>query len=415
LVKKKHERPVASRSGQPSSDFGPPSQGDRPPEASSSSSRRGRGGSLELNFSPRQLEADAPVLVFHHIRKTAGTSLRHSLRASFGPAVYVAVPTATAEKEYLSRLATWHAAYYDSLSPTDKRRLIYAGGHTAGFLIPALERPVQAFTMVREPVDHVLSRYFFVKDRGWELPEIRSDRRIRQRFLNIQSRSLLEPHFDDVQIPDDPDDPAAETWRSRLFELIDEYYTLGVQDRFEASLAMFQGKFGFGYRQMRTMRVNEDRPEDPGIDPEILDVLRQCSWLDQALYEHGVAGLDRYFADKPEEAQDPRRTPVSRREVRAWKGDTEVKPGEAALSVAERLEHINAQIGAELRAIREELASIRESLKTTNVHVKALERKQRGRDETAPSDEQVAGPKASRDKGRRAGARSSKSAAAAKR
>jgi hypothetical protein len=411
---------AASTSEQSNGGSRPPSPDERPPEMNPFPRRRGRGGSIELIFSQEPLgDESEPVLVFHHIRKTGGTSLRHSIRASLaGRPVYVATPQDAGQPEYLSQLATWHIAFYDALSAVEKRQLIYAGGHTAGFLIPLLERPVRAFTMVREPVDQLLSRYFFITSRNWALADLRSDQERRQWLANAQARSVLEPHYDEVEVPDDPDHPAAETWRERLFEVVTEYYTLGVQDRFDASLAMFQREFGFGHRQSRTLRVNTNRPRDAQIDPEILDLLRRSSWLDQVLYDHAVAHLDRYFQDKPDEAQDPRRAPVFRREVRPSKAQTEVDAAGSAAGVVERLEQIRTQLGAELGAMRDELGLLRKDVRAASLLVKALERKLRARDEKSAPTEKLADPiskgKPPRDKGDQAGPPRGKSAATAK-
>jgi len=325
--------------------------------------RRGKGGSLEFNFSEQPLEDDAPVLVFQHVRKTAGTSLRHTLRAGLGGRhVYRDAP------EDSRILAEWHKAYYEQLAPEDRRALRYVGGHTAGYFIPLIERPVRAITMVREPIDQVLSRYFFMRERTWTLADLCSDLDLREKlsYFNAQSRALLAPHVDLTDMPDSADDPAAQDWRRLLSDLLREHYMLGVQDRFDASVAMFQTELGLEHRPMRRLRVNEDRPRDADVDQEIRAQLRRLSWLDEMLYERAVAEMDHYFKDKPPEAQDPANAAPARRKGNKASAD----PLASSAEVLRELQSIRSSLRADFDSIQEEL-------KEVSVRVKALERKQR--------------------------------------
>lgn len=325
--------------------------------------RRGKGRSLELNFSEAPLSPDARVIVFHHIRKTAGTSLRYTFRASLaGRHEYAAAP------EDSAGLAEWHKAYYDGLSAEDKQQLVYIGGHSAGYFIPVLERPVRAVTMVREPIDQVLSRYFFMREREWTLADLCADAELRAKtaVFNAQARSLLEPHYDLVDIPEAPDDPEAESWRARLDELISERYLIGVQDRFEDSLAMFRNEFEIEIPPIRRLRVNPDRPRDAQVDQEVLGQLARLSWLDRALYERAGTEMDRYFQDKPPEARNLARPAAAR------------ATAESVLdSAPETVAEVHRQLQAVSDYLREELDSVRDELKEVTLRMKTLERKQR--------------------------------------
>jgi hypothetical protein len=323
---------------------------------------RGKGGNLELNFSDEPLAPDTPLIVFHHVRKTAGTSLRHIIRKNLvaGTHVYLDTP------EGRPGLAAWHKDYYEGLSSAEKERLLYVGGHTAAYFIPVVDRPVRALSMVREPIDQLLSRYFFMREREWTLVDLCADAELRgdvSGFLNGQARSLLEPHFGVVEIPESADDPDAEEWRHRLLDLVGQQYTLGVQDRFAASLAMFGTVFGFEHQRPRRLRVNEDRPRDAQLDEEILGQLRGFTWLDEALYEHAVGAMDRYFEENQPRSETPRRRQNVARSGAGALSALEIDVDESTSSVVHHLEAMRAALADELDIIRGEIKEIAGRLK----------------------------------------------------
>jgi len=261
---------------------------------------RGRGGSLEILLNVRPPAANKPIVLFHHIRKTAGTSMRHFFRVNLpkrGDHLYVDAP------ENLKTLTAWHQEFYASWSDDDRERVLYVAGHSANYLLPLFTRPVRAFTIVREPVDRTLSRYYFMKDRTWTIEEYVADADLRgavRGLVNGQSLSLLEPHFDVSDVPDSADAEEAATWKDRLGEILDRYYTLADQRRFEASCAMIAHELGYKRVINPKLRVNSQRDKQPDLAPEVLARLEELNWLDRVLYDRAVAGIDSFFAEHPD-------------------------------------------------------------------------------------------------------------------
>ena len=66
--------------------------------------------------------------------------------------------------------------WWSSLDRDRRDRLILATSHSANYLLDLIERPSRAFTILREPVDRVLSRYYFFSKRPpWTLRELYAD------------------------------------------------------------------------------------------------------------------------------------------------------------------------------------------------------------------------------------------------
>jgi hypothetical protein len=172
--------------------------------------------------------------------------------------------------------------------------------HWAGYLLPALDRPVDALVLVREPVDRTLSYYWFKQrrrgqerpleplDRLYELRGNRSDGEQRPglwaQLCNWQSRALLSVFHDTSQLEHSAGPSAdAALWRERLRDVVDRVYTVGVQDRFGDYLDVLAQRYGWETFEPRS-KVNPVRPAEE-VSAELRETILAHNWLDSELYE----------------------------------------------------------------------------------------------------------------------------------
>ena len=239
---------------------------------------------------------DGPLLVVYHIQKTAGTALRHVVRANLPPADVEVTPGLSSLRHSPDELRRWYAGWYGALDATRRQSLCCVMSHLAGYLLPALDRPAEALVLVREPVDRTIS-YWHAKDRRrpperpfTPLEEIYDTgsggrREAWEQFFNWQSRCLLSV-FDDVSDLPATAGPSvdAERWRARLRELVARTYLVGVQDRFAGYVEWLAGRFGW-QTFLPQSKVNPARPSVAELSPELRETIRAHNWLDAELYE----------------------------------------------------------------------------------------------------------------------------------
>jgi hypothetical protein len=230
-----------------------------------------------------------PLVLFQHIRKTAGTAIRTLLHVNYGDVAGDAVPTPRhASHEWFAELKASLGDRFGSLRAV--------AGHSANYLLPLLDgRPVVAFTVVREPVDRVISRYYFmVPVPDWTLADLyggRPSKRI-PGFFNGQARSLLEPFGGTAGMPLTADEPHADEWRARLAEALDAYAVVGTQDRLPETVEALAALTGLDCRTIFRVRINRGRPTRSSLDAETAELVRRHNWLDEELYRLANERLD---------------------------------------------------------------------------------------------------------------------------
>jgi hypothetical protein len=259
---------------------------------------KGRSGDFEAFF--RTDGGSGPLVVVHHVQKTAGTSLRRVVRANLPPSEAEMRPYLHKEARTPSELLAWHERWYRSLDDDRRARLCCVMSHWAGYLLPTLDRPGDALVLVREPVDRTLSYYWFKQrrrgperpfeplDRLYELRGNRSDGDPRpalwDQLCNWQSRALLSPFHDTTQLAHSPGPSEdADLWRGRLRDLVERVYLVGVQDRFAEYLELLAQRYGWEVFEPRN-KVNPERPAEE-ISPSLRETILAHNWLDAELYE----------------------------------------------------------------------------------------------------------------------------------
>jgi Sulfotransferase family len=280
--------------------------------------RRADLGARTVLLLAREPAGDDPVLVFHHIRKTGGTSLKKVLERQLEPIDRRDIwPPHDQGHPPRSDVASWYRLMWDRVPAWDRARLRCVASHSANYFEPLIDGPKILLTIVRDPLDRILSRYHFTQRspetkagkpapmrrviRGRSLteiyeayegmsPECSEQHRLAAQFFNGQSRSLLDPICDTAGLAfsDGPTEDA-EQWRERLNQALDAYAWIGLQDRFDELVARIDRGFGWTpLRKLPRSKANIGRPRLPST-PEEGDLVRRFNWLDEELYRHCAA------------------------------------------------------------------------------------------------------------------------------
>ncbi len=264
----------------------------------------GRG--VDLVFGPSPGEDNDRIVVHHHIRKTGGTTLRKTMLRCYPGSTRVALAYPDAPGD---EIRAWWKKLFALMTDDEQSKLRVVSSHTAGLCLDLVPGAAIGVTMVRDPIDQILSRWFFRKSNAeagnidgllklYERGEVwwsgnggprspKEDRRY-QEYFNPQARSLLAINFDVAElgfaIGPPPD---ADVWRSRLFSFLSERFLVGIQDAYEASVDRFAHELGWpddARDLIASTKVNTLRPRAFPLEPGSADLIRSANWLDAELH-----------------------------------------------------------------------------------------------------------------------------------
>lgn len=227
-------------------------------------------------------EGQRPV-VFVHIPKAAGSTLNQVMLRVYKPHEVVFL--------YEPRIAQ-SIEMFDRLPPAAKGRLRMVVGHVGFGLHERLGRPCTYATVLRDPVDRVISYYYFVlrtprhflhepaKNLGLE-GFAGSD--VSSKLANGQTKYLSELDGRD----------ATRLTLERAKGNLEQYFAVaGLVERFDETLVLLRRAAGWRMPYYDKANVTPDRPPKSDISESTLATIRAHNKLDLELYDWAAQRFD---------------------------------------------------------------------------------------------------------------------------
>jgi len=221
-----------------------------------------------------------PTVIFLHIGKTAGTTLRRILRRNFRSAEIMVVRAR-------GRPRTETLDDFGARPEAERARPRLIMGHTVFGLHERVPRPSTYISMVRRPKSLVLSQYSFVL----RTPGHRHHEEVTRRGLALEDyiESGLSLEMDNSQtraIAGDLDTPfgaCTDEMLERAKRNIEGHFAVvGITERFDESLILLRR--AFGWRRMNYVSANVARGGRPEPGPRALELIARHNRLDDELY-----------------------------------------------------------------------------------------------------------------------------------
>jgi len=191
-----------------------------------------------------------PTVVFLHIGKTGGTTLRRVLRRQYPESEMMVVRARARPREET-------LADFAKLPEAERARPRLILGHTVFGLHELVPRPSTYITLLRRPVSLVLSQYGFVRRtpghrhhqaaQGMGLEEYLVSG-LAQEMNNSQTRALAGA----VEVPYGENPPELLELAKRNVE--EHFRVVGLTERFDESLVLFG--LAFGWSRLSYVRAN---------------------------------------------------------------------------------------------------------------------------------------------------------------
>ncbi len=182
---------------------------------------------------------------------------------------------------------TWSAAHLRKLSPDRLKKIRMFKGHMTFGLHEVLPQPATYITVLRDPVDRVISAYYFM--RSYKLHplywKLRRGNATLEDFVrqfqrdNVQSKIIGGSPYE-LPCTREVVEKAKDNLRHR-------FGVVGLSERFEESLALMKLRFGWKLSSYSSFNVTRSRPKKHDLPKSTLDLIHEKNGLDMELYECG--------------------------------------------------------------------------------------------------------------------------------
>lgn len=225
------------------------------------------------------------MLVFHHIPKTAGSTLLDILRRQYaGEKIF--------EIDALDPRASLER--FTALSIEQRNAFAVVMGHLANPFYAAITAPYELMTFVREPVDQFISTYHYIKraphNRFHEQVSDITDMseylnfRISTGHANMQTKHLLG--YVDIDNSGNPMLISDSILRSELQEKVSQVNYLFNTESFDECLLHLHGKMRWRRAAYyRSLNRTRGRPRRETYDTDFVERVLEVNSVDVELYE----------------------------------------------------------------------------------------------------------------------------------
>lgn len=235
------------------------------------------------------------AVIFLHVPKTAGTTLNRLIEWEYPVLQMYSVDPV---------LFTWSSNHLRKLPANRLRGIRMFKGHMLFGLHEILPQPATYITVLREPVDRVLSAFYFM--RTYKLHplywKMRREKWTLEDFIhrsprtNVQCKIIAGAEYEK---------PCTEEICARAMANIEKHFSVvGLSERFEESLALMKLRHGWQLSSYSSFNVTRARPKKRDLPQATLDLIVEKNSYDVALYD--------FAAKRFEEAVQKNAAEVSR-------------------------------------------------------------------------------------------------------
>lgn len=232
--------------------------------------------SAESSDSSPDGDRSQESVIFLHLPKTAGTTLNRLIEWEYRISEMYSIDPVLYE---------WSAAHLRKLPPARLRKFRMLKGHMIFGLHEVLPQKATYITVLRDPVDRVISSFYFM--RSHKLHPLYWKFRREKWSLNDFVR--LSPR-DNVQCKILAGAEYTKTCTAEICERAKEnlhrhFSVVGLSERLEESLALMRLRFGWKLQRYSSFNVTRSRPKKAEIPQSTLDLIQETNAFDMSLYE----------------------------------------------------------------------------------------------------------------------------------
>lgn len=230
------------------------------------------------------------TLIFLHIPKTAGSTLHKIIERQYKPKSIFSINGKRAQESI---------AEFKSLSEAQRSEIRVLKGHMKFGLHEYLPQPSSYMTILRDPIDRVISHYYYVlrKPNHYLHNQVTSKNMSLKDYVcsgmtkeldNSQTRLLSSIT---ANIP--YGECSSEVLESARKNLQEHFAVVGVADNFDETLILLKQAFNWKTPFYIKANVTKNRPLKADISKETLNAIEKYSELDIELFGYAKERLEK--------------------------------------------------------------------------------------------------------------------------
>jgi hypothetical protein len=220
---------------------------------------------------------DVQSLIFLHIPKTAGTTLSRIIEKQYpGRAVY----TTRTEGGHARSLEDFKA-----LDPSQRNEIRCLKGHIPFGMHAYLRQPCVYITLLREPVDRIISHYYFVlkNPRHYLHKQVIEGHMTLDDYVSSGISTELSNGQTRMLADRDDESPSAMLGSAKK-NLCDHFAVVGLTESFDESLLLMKHHLGWRRVYYARENVTPGRPLKSQISRSTVHLIEQANEADLKLY-----------------------------------------------------------------------------------------------------------------------------------
>ncbi|MFW6116590.1 MAG: sulfotransferase family 2 domain-containing protein [bacterium] len=228
-----------------------------------------------------------PTVIFLHIPKAAGSTLHRQIQPHYEPAAVLAIE-GSCIRECM--------AEFDKLAAARKSQIRFVRGHMPFGLHRAIPGPCIYVTCLRDPVDRIISRYYYTLRRpdNYLYDTIASQKMGLKEFVSSGISTELDNdqtrRLSGVGRTVPFGQCTAELLERAKKNIREHFAVVGLSERFDETLLLINGAFGWRSRCYVKTNVTRNRPHIGAIAKDTRNLIAENNQLDIELYRY-AAGL----------------------------------------------------------------------------------------------------------------------------
>ena len=244
------------------------------------------------------------ALIFLHIPKAAGTTLHTIIQRQYSSDVIFDIDGSNVQKSIHE---------FCSLPQVERQKIRCLKGHMPFGLHRYLSAPVSYITMLRDPVDRIISHYYYVLRspshylhnqvvaNKMSLDDYVSSG-ISSELNNGQLRLISGVKKVDSVTGNEP--VSTNTLNTAKRNISTHFTAVGISERFDESIVLFRKVLGWKNILYFKRNVAKDRPSRCEISKKTLRTIMKYNELDMELYEFAEVFFEKQVQEQGESFRD---------------------------------------------------------------------------------------------------------------